>query len=1083
METDTTTVLHGSTSAETESTPSETTVESTTMETDTTTVLPGSTSAETESTPSETTVASTTMGTDTSATLSESTSAETESTREETSVGLTTMETDTTTAPYSQSTSAESETTPSETTVQLTTMETDSPSAPSASTSSQAETTPLETTFDSSTISNTFSTEPTPIGFQTTVESTIVTTNTTNNWTMVSWSTETQSLTTEGDLITTQDFEMNSSSSSANWTTNLQTSESHSEETSVLQMNATTELVTDFINSTTKRTTTTRRPTTTTTRPVTTVPTKKDCPKASLPQLESGYFFPRTPGGTWKLKECPNEWQGTASWFCRLDGKWQGPVPDLSDCTNVDFGSAIDQVENANNVSEVLVNLTTTISSSNGGLAGGDLSGLSDLLALAGERQEQVLAAAPDDQKLTIATQYIQSVSKLSGTALKNPSTWEGAEEQVKLYAASEVQIQLEKASATLVDYLEPGKEISIKEESHDLVVRKFLREDIGRRLDVSNALTFMYNGTVISLDPQWVLSSLADTENFTKVSFFGFRDMHRILKSKRASESSPYRVQGVNTQVVGAKLTSDLMSGNTSQSSELAVNMVFPILKYFNVSAENNVISCSYWDNNLTDWSAEGCNTTFLVDEGTVMCSCTHLTNFAVLMDVADMIPEALERLLTWITNIGCGISIGCLLLTTLAYTFVKNITENHWTRVMNVNLCISLMTAQLLLVFGLDATSNQRTCKIIAVFMHYTFLVSGAWMLMKGINLYMMTTRIYRPTKRQKLSMALSCYAFPAIIIGITYAATLGNAYGNEQYCWLNEFSMMGFIVPITCIVCVNYVVLIHTVRIAWKKMIKEKNDGHQSYYLSSTAQVSQFSSGTSQRTNKKVDPPPAISPKRRIKFAAATFALASFLGISWIFGVIFVLSPSATTAILFAIFGSFQGFFIFATNIFGLETPRRALMNVMQVQDMRLGFSEETKAKFGVSSKSRSRATDSTANLQSSSGAQKVEALDEQPGTRGQLKIMQQDSQCRTFSPIIYLINSKHESLCSEQSQAKVHIDNPDPNVSSQGFDKSICSSTHEQCVHGQGIPSYQPPGPQMLPLLDQAAVLVSQKTHLM
>ena len=52
--------------------------------------------------------------------------------------------------------------------------------------------------------------------------------------------------------------------------------------------------------------------------------------------------------------------------------------------------------------------------------------------------------------------------------------------------------------------------------------------------------------------------------------------------------------------------------------------------------------------------------------------------------------------------------------------------------------NLCLCLLVAELLLLFGLDATANAGACVAVAVLMHFFFLSAFSWMLVEGIQVY---------------------------------------------------------------------------------------------------------------------------------------------------------------------------------------------------------------------------------------------------------------------------------------------------------------------------------------------------------
>lgn len=48
---------------------------------------------------------------------------------------------------------------------------------------------------------------------------------------------------------------------------------------------------------------------------------------------------------------------------------------------------------------------------------------------------------------------------------------------------------------------------------------------------------------------------------------------------------------------------------------------------------ADTNTTLCSHWDFGLDNWSQEGCVYAGVLGDGLVLCNCSHLTNFAMLM------------------------------------------------------------------------------------------------------------------------------------------------------------------------------------------------------------------------------------------------------------------------------------------------------------------------------------------------------------------------------------------------------------------------------------------------------------------
>ena len=72
--------------------------------------------------------------------------------------------------------------------------------------------------------------------------------------------------------------------------------------------------------------------------------------------------------------------------------------------------------------------------------------------------------------------------------------------------------------------------------------------------------------------------------------------------------------------------------------------------------------------------WSSEGCNSNITNDH--VICSCDHLTSFAVLLQYTDYktdpkLPEG--QALTLIGQIGCAISVTALLVTFSIFLYLE--------------------------------------------------------------------------------------------------------------------------------------------------------------------------------------------------------------------------------------------------------------------------------------------------------------------------------------------------------------------------------------------------------------------------
>ena len=112
-----------------------------------------------------------------------------------------------------------------------------------------------------------------------------------------------------------------------------------------------------------------------------------------------------------------------------------------------------------------------------------------------------------------------------------------------------------------------------------------------------------------------------------------------------------------------------------------------------------------------------------------------------------------------------------------------------------IHVNLCLSLAIAQLTFVAGVDKTglhdSNDTVpihCQVIAVLLHYFFLVSFMWMLMEGVVLYVALVRVFvKNKKRYIIAFTVASYGLPLLYMG-ALSLPLGFGIHAHNYGYTN-------------------------------------------------------------------------------------------------------------------------------------------------------------------------------------------------------------------------------------------------------------------------------------------------------
>ncbi|KAM5173121.1 adhesion G protein-coupled receptor E5 isoform 2-T2 [Mantella aurantiaca] len=256
-------------------------------------------------------------------------------------------------------------------------------------------------------------------------------------------------------------------------------------------------------------------------------------------------------------------------------------------------------------------------------------------------------------------------------------------------------------------------------------------------------------------------------------------------------------------------KLVSPVVSvflgiGNTANLSQ-------PIQLHINFTEEvtSNNTYCAFWSVDDAAWSTDGC-VTLESDQYGIVCNCSHLTSFAVLM--------ALDKIESWtlelITKIGLSISIVCLVFAIITFCSCRFLRGTRNT--IHIHLCVSLLLGHCIFLIGIEATYNRAVCGIVAGLLHFFYLSSFCWMSLEGLELYLMLVTVFKTQLKTRYLVAAG-YGVPTVIIIIS-AIVFPNGYGTEEYCWLSMkrnfiWSFMG---PVCVIILVNCGIFVLTV---WK------------------------------------------------------------------------------------------------------------------------------------------------------------------------------------------------------------------------------------------------------------------------
>ncbi|KAI4874689.1 hypothetical protein NFI96_023777 [Prochilodus magdalenae] len=357
---------------------------------------------------------------------------------------------------------------------------------------------------------------------------------------------------------------------------------------------------------------------------------------------------------------------------------------------------------------------------------------------------------------------------------------------------------------------------------------------------------------------------------------------------------------------------------------------------------------NCSFWNYSersmMGYWSTQGCKL-LGTNKTHTTCSCSHLTNFAILMAHRGHVVRNLyfnyldhvmgdvsvhELLLNVIKRMGIAVSLVCLAISIFTFCFFRGLQCDRNT--IHKNLCINLFIAELFFLVGIDMTGAPIVCSVIAGVLHFFFLAAFSWLCLESVQLYLMLVEVFESEFSRRKYYYASGYLFPAIVVGISTAIDY-RSYGTATVCWLrvdNHF-IWSFIGPVAFIIMLNLVFLVVTMY----KMVK-----HSTSVKPDSSRLESIRS-----------------------WVLGAFALLCLLGLTWSFGLFF-LNESSMMAYLFAIFNTLQGLFIFIFHCLLQKKVRKEYSKCFRQSQCCGGLPSEGSHSTGKASTSRSTARYSSA-----------------------------------------------------------------------------------------------------------------------
>ncbi|XP_059202688.1 adhesion G-protein coupled receptor G1-like [Centropristis striata] len=344
--------------------------------------------------------------------------------------------------------------------------------------------------------------------------------------------------------------------------------------------------------------------------------------------------------------------------------------------------------------------------------------------------------------------------------------------------------------------------------------------------------------------------------------------------------------------------------------------NLTEPIQLSFkhNTSQQKEKGECVFWqatNDGAGFWSTEGCETKNTGTE--FICSCNHLSFFAVLVNPVLSVEERNAVALSYITYIGSAFSIFFTVLSLIIYICLQRVRPE---KAIGVHLHLTaavfcLHLGFLLCSFWIWNTKESEegwVCQGLGFFLHWSLLATFCWTALEGFHLYLLLVRVFNIyIRKYLLKLSLVGWGIPtliAVVCGILgvygkYSVEVIDASNNStaQICWLSsKFPHRLLVSYVTTLAFPCLVVLCNSIMLG---VVVVKLWG-----LRAAQQGIESSSGWKKMNKEKAS--------KLWKDSATVLGLSCVLGLPW--GLASITYISLPGIYIFTILTSLQGVFLF-------------------------------------------------------------------------------------------------------------------------------------------------------------------------
>ncbi|XP_040578988.1 latrophilin Cirl isoform X2 [Lepeophtheirus salmonis] len=329
---------------------------------------------------------------------------------------------------------------------------------------------------------------------------------------------------------------------------------------------------------------------------------------SGCPPVHSRFlYWNRTSPGEVSIQPCPEGTTGLARWICGHDEERETSQPDMSDCKSHTMSELEASVRNEEPESVIASRLSILTGKR---FFGGDLeTSVSVVKSISNRLQYLIRHKENFYNKASFVSDVFQNIFRSASNLLNNHLVWKDlSETSRRSKVASDMVSVLEDCAFLWADSLEEP-EIVYESTNNAVMAISSTSENSQTFPSTPNTPEWFGNQDSISI------SLTGDEKELNKMVFFSYKDLHYLLPPKK-----------LEANLVSRVISADVRRKNNREEKDIGLSIHF----HHNRSG-GPPPSCSRWDEDIGDWSLEGC---YILERETsyVKCSCNSPGMFALV-------------------------------------------------------------------------------------------------------------------------------------------------------------------------------------------------------------------------------------------------------------------------------------------------------------------------------------------------------------------------------------------------------------------------------------------------------------------